>query len=447
MLSKDCVKFYRRSEICQRTDRVRKMSIAEMNREALLSFQAECQKQYKAFQEAGLKLDMSRGKPSPVQLDLTNGLIDCLSESEYRAANGLDCRNYGCLDGLPEAKAFFAPMLGVAPEDVIVCGNSSLNIMYWAMSLAMTNGVCGSKPWAKYEKVKALCPVPGYDRHFAVSEFLGMELVPVPMDENGPDMDMIEKLVAEDETVKAVWCVPMYSNPGGVVYSDEVVKRFAALQPKAKDFRIFWDNAYCVHHLTENPPKLLNLLEEAKKAGNEDICYLFASTSKITHPGSGVALMAASQKNLAYLKKALGFSTIGYDKMNQLRHLKFFGGKFENLQAHMKKHAALIAPKFQIVVDTLRRELGDLGIASWSEPVGGYFVSFNQKGCAKRIVQLCKEAGVVLTGAGASYPLGVDPEDENIRISPTFPTEEELQKAMDVFVCSAKLAAAEQALA
>lgn len=423
------------------------MRVAEMNREQLEAFQAECQKQYAAFQAANLKLDMSRGKPSPKQLDLTNGITTCLTEKDYRAENGLDCRNYGCLDGLPEAKAFFAPMLGVKPEDVIVCGNSSLNIMYWAMSLAMTNGVMGSKPWGKYDKVKVLCPVPGYDRHFAVSEFLGMELVNVPMLEDGPDMDLVEKLVAEDDTIKAIWCVPMYSNPGGVVYSDAVVKRFAALKPKAKDFRIFWDNAYCVHHLVDNPPVQANLLEEAKKAGNEDICYMFASTSKITHPGSGIAMIAASQNNLAYLKKALGFSTIGYDKMNQLRHLRFFGGKFENLVEHMKKHKALIAPKFRIVENTLEQELADLGIANWSNPQGGYFISFNQKGCAKRIVSLCKEAGVVLTGAGASFPHGVDPEDENIRISPTFPTEEELQKAMDVFVCSAKLAAAEQALA
>lgn len=229
------------------------MRVAEMNREALEAFAADCKKQYEAFQAQGLKLDMSRGKPSPKQLDLTNGITDCLAEDDYKASNGLDCRNYGCLDGLPEAKEFFAPMLGVKPEDVIVCGNSSLNIMYWAMSLAMTNGVMGSKPWGKYDKVKVLCPVPGYDRHFAVSEFLGMELVNVPMKENGPDMDIVEKLVAEDDTIKAIWCVPMYSNPGGVVYSDEVVKRFAALKPKAKDFRIFWDNAYCVHHLVDNP--------------------------------------------------------------------------------------------------------------------------------------------------------------------------------------------------
>lgn len=412
-----------------------------MQQEEKAALLAQCQAQYAAFQAEQLKLDMSRGKPSPKQLDLTNGIIDVLSEEDYLAENGLDCRNYGCLDGLPEAKRFFAPMLGVDPEELIVCGNSSLNMMYWAMSLAMTNGVLGEKPWWKYDRVKVLCPVPGYDRHFAISEFLGMELVSVPMHENSPDMDLVEQLVREDDTIKAIWCVPMYSNPSGVVYSDEVVKRFAALQPKAKDFRIFWDNAYCVHHLTDHPPVQANLLEEAKKVGNENICYMFASTSKITHPGSGVAMLAASEENIHSLKKALSFSTIGYDKINQLRHLRFFGGKFENLTEHMKKHKDLIVPKFQIVLDTLEEGLGDLGIATWSKPQGGYFVSFNQKGYAKRIVQLCKEAGVVLTEAGTSFPYGIDPEDQNIRISPTYPTEEELQKAMHVFVCCAKLAA------
>lgn len=426
---------------------VRAMRISEMHQEEKETLLAQCRGQYAAFQAENLKLDMSRGKPSPKQLDLTNGMITCLSENDYLAEDGLDCRNYGCLDGLPEAKRFFAPMLGVSPEDLIVCGNSSLNMMYWTMSLAMTNGVLGEKPWGKYDRVKVLCPVPGYDRHFAVSEHLGMELVSVPMHEDGPDMDVIEKLVAEDDTIKAIWCVPVYSNPGGVVYSDAVVKRFAALKPKAKDFRIFWDNAYCVHHLTDNPPTPLNLLEEAKKVGNENICYMFASTSKITFPGAGVAMLAASAENIQSLKKALSFSTIGYDKMNQLRHLRFFGGKYENLIEHMKRHKDLIAPKFQIVVSTLEHELSALGIASWSNPLGGYFISFDQKGCAKRIVQLCKEAGVVLTGAGASFPYGVDPEDQNIRISPTYPTEEELQKAMDVFACSAKIAALEQALA
>lgn len=420
----------------------------EMTREELMQEKAALEARYKEFQDKGMKLDMSRGKPSKAQLDLSNGMMDVLnSGSDMMCAAGVDCRNYGIMDGIPEARHLLADMSEVPEKNILIYGNSSLNVMFDTVARAMTMGICGHTPWGRLDKVKFLCPVPGYDRHFAVSEFLGMELVNVPMKEDGPDMDIVEKLVAEDDTIKAIWCVPMYSNPGGVVYSDEVVKRFAALKPKAKDFRIFWDNAYCVHHLVDNPPVQANLLEEAKKAGNEDICYMFASTSKITHPGSGIAMIAASQNNLAYLKKALGFSTIGYDKMNQLRHLRFFGGKFENLVEHMKKHKALIAPKFQIVENTLEKELADLGIANWSNPKGGYFISFNQKGCAKRIVSLCKEAGVVLTGAGASFPHGVDPEDENIRISPTFPTEEELQMAMNVFVCAAKLAAAEQALA
>ena len=409
---------------------------------------AALQEQYDAWKAKQLSLNMARGKPSRAQLDMVSGILTVLQSPEDCFDGALDVRNYGELTGIPSAKRLFAELLGVTPSQILVGGSASLNLMYDLIAKAWTHGLQHSpRPWSQEPVVRFLCPAPGYDRHFAVSQFLGMELVNVPMKEDGPDMDIVEKLVAEDDTIKAIWCVPMYSNPGGVVYSDEVVKRFAALKPKAKDFRIFWDNAYCVHHLVDNPPVQANLLEEARKVGNEDICYMFASTSKITHPGSGIAMIAASENNLKYLKNALGFSTIGYDKLNQLRHLRFFGGKFENLVAHMKKHKALIAPKFRIVENTLERELADLGIASWSNPQGGYFISFNQKGCAKRIVQLCKEAGVVLTGAGASFPYGVDPEDENIRISPTFPTEEELQKAMEVFVCSAKLAAAEQALA
>ena len=416
-----------------------------MDHDELTAEKTALEAQYKKFQGMNLKLNMARGKPGPHQMDLA---MDLLKMDNYITDNGFDTRNYGELEGLPEARALFADVFGVQPGEVFVGGNSSLQLMYNLVAIGMMFGFQDSpKPWGQVEHRKFLCPVPGYDRHFAITEEMGFELISVPMSPDGPDMDMIEKLVAEDDTIKGIWCVPMYSNPGGVVYSDEVVKRFAALKPKAADFRIFWDNAYCVHHLVDNPPVQANLLEEAKKVGNEDICYMFASTSKITFPGSGIAVMAASERNLASLKKSLGFATIGFDKMNQLRHLRFFGGKFENLLEHMKKHKALIAPKFAIVVNTLEKELGDLGIATWSNPKGGYFISFNQKGCAKRIVQLCKDAGVVLTGAGASFPYGVDPEDENIRISPTFPTEEELQKAMDVFVCSAKLAAAEQLLA
>ena len=424
------------------------MNYLKASSEELAAEKEKATKELQKLLKNGVTLDLSRGKPSAEQLDLSLGMLDVIdSRSILDSESGQDCRNYGGLDGIPEAKRLLAHMMGTHSSHTLVGGNSSLTMMYQIVSHGMTDGICGAKLWQEVEGRKFLCPVPGYDRHFAVTQFFGMELINVPMNEDGPDMDIVEKLVAEDDSIKGIWCVPMYSNPGGVVYSDEVVKRFAALKPKAADFRIFWDNAYCVHHLVDNPPVQANLLEEAKKVGNEDICYMFASTSKITFPGSGIAVMAASERNLASLKKSLGFATIGFDKMNQLRHLRFFGGKFENLLEHMKKHKALIAPKFAIVVNTLEKELGDLGIATWSNPKGGYFISFNQKGCAKRIVQLCKDAGVVLTGAGASFPYGVDPEDENIRISPTFPTEEELQKAMDVFVCSAKLAAAEQLLA
>ena len=417
----------------------------EMSKDQLRAEKAALEQSYAEFKAKGLKLNMARGKPGPHQMDLA---MDLLKMSDYTTEDGYDARNYGNLEGLEEARALFGDVMGVKPSEVFVGGNSSLQLMYNLISIGHTFGFPESPcPWSQVEHRKFLCPAPGYDRHFKITEEFGFELITIPMTPDGPDMDMVEKLVAEDDTIKGIWCVPKYSNPQGITYSEETVHRFAALKPAAEDFRIFWDNAYCVHHLVDNPPVQANLLEEAKKAGNEDICYMFASTSKITHPGSGIAVIAASQNNLAYLKKALGFSTIGYDKMNQLRHLRFFGGKFENLVEHMKKHKALIAPKFQIVESTLEQELADLDIANWSNPQGGYFISFNQKGCAKRIVSLCKEAGVVLTGAGASFPHGVDPEDENIRISPTFPTEEELQKAMDVFVCAAKLAAAEQALA
>ena len=420
------------------------MRVAEMNREALEAFAADCKKQYEAFQAQGLKLDMSRGKPSPKQLDLTNGITNCLSEDDYKAENGLDCRNYGCLDGLPEAKAFFAPMLGVKPEDVIVCGNSSLNIMYWAMSLAMTNGVMGSKPWGKYDKVKVLCPVPGYDRHFAVSEFLGMELVNVPMKEDGPDMDIVEKLVAEDDTIKAIWCVPMYSNPGGVVYSDAVVKRFAALKPKAKDFRIFWDNAYCVHDLYDETDDLANIFDYTRGTENEDRVVAFVSTSKITFPGSGVAFVGASPAVIAEVSAFLKMGLISADKMNQLRHVRFLPN-LDAVRSHMKKHAEFMRPRFEAVERKLADGLGGTGCATWTHPRGGYFVSFDgPDGSAKRVAALCAQMGVKLTPAGATWP-GEDPRDTNIRIAPSYPSVEELEAALDVLVLAVKLVAAELA--
>ncbi len=422
------------------------MELCQMNKEQLTAFKNEAQALYNDFKAQGLSLDMSRGKPCTEQLNLSLDLLDVLCEKDFICENGLDARNYGMLDGIPEAKKLFAPMIGVNTDEIIIFGNSSLNAMFWTVQTAYTHGILGEKPWRMYDKVKFLCPVPGYDRHFSVTEFFGVEMVNIPMLETGPDMDMIEKLVAEDETIKGIWCVPQYSNPDGISYSDETVKRFAALKPKAKDFRIFWDNAYCIHHLTDKPSYILNILDEAKKCGNENIVYIFGSTSKITFPGAGVAVMGASKENVESLKKFLGVSIISYDKINQLRHVKFFG-TYENMLEHMKKHTAILAPRFNAVIDALEAEIAPLGIGSWVNPEGGYFISFNSlPGCAKRIVQLCKEAGVVLTGAGATYPYGKDPEDKNIRLAPTYPTADELKKAMELFVICVKLASAEKLL-
>ena len=423
------------------------MNLSEMNKEQLIGFKNETEALYNDFKAQGLCLNMSRGNPCEEQLELSMDMLSVFDDGDFMSENGIDVRNYGLLDGIPEAKKLFSDMIGVNENEVIIFGNSSLNAMFWAVQTAFNKGVLGEKPWSQCEKVKFLCPVPGYDRHFKVTEFFGIEMINIPMTADGPDMDMIEKLVAEDDSIKGIWCVPQYSNPDGISYSDETVKRFAALKPAAKDFRIFWDNAYCIHHLTESPTLILNILDEAKKVGNEDIVYIFGSTSKITFPGAGVAVMGASQKNVEELKKHLGISIISYDKMNQLRHVKFFG-TFENMCEHMKKHMAIIAPKFEIVCQTLEKEIAPLGIGSWTNPEGGYFVSFNApNGCAKRIVQLCSEAGVTLTGAGATFPYGIDPDDKNIRIAPTFPPVDELKKAMELFVICVKLASAEKLLA
>ncbi len=422
------------------------MELTAYGKEELSAFYEECLAKYRAYQAQELKLDMSRGKPAPDQLDLSSGLLDCITDADLKGQAG-DYRNYGILDGIPEVKAMFAPMLGVEEEELFIFGSASLQAMYMTISYAFSHGLMGNTPWCRLDKVKFLCPVPGYDRHFKITEFFGIEMVNVPMDENGPDMDMVERLVAEDENIKGIWCVPQYANPSGISYSDEVVRRMAALKPAAADFRVYWDNAYCVHHLTENPRTILPILEEAKRAGNGNMIYLFASTAKVTFAGAGVAMMAASRENLADLTRALTVFTISFDKINQMRHVKFFDGKFENILAHMQKHSALIKPKFDVVLHTLAAELKPLGIGSWTEPQGGYFVSYDAPaGCAKRIVQLCKEAGVVLTGAGATYPYGKDPEDRNIRIAPTYPSVEELQQAMDLFVLCVKLAAAEKLL-
>lgn len=420
----------------------------DLSKEELLSLRERLTKEYEEVKGKGLKLDMSRGKPSPDQLDIANGLLDVVnSTSALVAEGGFDVRNYGAMDGIPEVKKLMGDMIGVPAEDMVVCGNSSLSIMYDMVSRCMTHGVLGSTPWCKLEKVKFLCPVPGYDRHFALTQHFGIEMVNVPMTPQGPDMDLVEKLAAEDESVKGIWCVPKYSNPQGYTYSEETVKRFAGLKPAAKDFRIFWDNAYAVHHLYEDrQDQLADIMSLSEQAGNPDMVYEFVSTSKISYAGAGIAAMTASKANLAEIRKTLSLRTIGYDKVNQLRHVRYYKD-LNGINEHMKKHAELIRPKFEMVLSTLERELGGLGIGEWTKPNGGYFISFEaMEGCARDIVAKCKEAGMVLTGAGAAYPYGKDPKDTNIRIAPTYPGLEEMAAATDLFVLCVKLASVEKLL-
>ncbi len=407
---------------------------------------AELRARYEEAKAKRLQLDMSRGKPGPEQLDLTLGLLDCVNARDgYKTASGVDTRNYGLLDGIPEAKEMFADILEVEPSQVIVGGNSSLNLMFDYIAAAYSHGVNGGKPWCREETVKFLCPSPGYDRHFGVTEYFGFELIPVDMTPEGPDMDAVEKYAA-DPAVKGIWCVPMYSNPDGITYSDETVRRFASMKTAAPDFRIMWDNAYCLHHLTDTPDTLLNLYEEAKKCGTEDRVVIFASTSKVSFPGSGIAVVAGSPKTVADIKQRMNYQTIGYDKLNMLRHVRYFKDA-DGVREHMKLHAAILRPKFQAVLDALESNLGGKEIAEWNTPRGGYFVSVNvMDGCAKETVRLLKEAGVVMTGAGATYPYGKDPRDRNIRIAPTFPPLEELKTAMELFCVCAELAAAEKLL-
>jgi len=391
---------------------------------------------------------MARGKPGAEQLELSRPLLDVLnSESDCITESGVDCRNYGELLGIPEARKLFGDYMGVAPEETIVVGSSSLTFMYDCMSRAMLLGVLGGdRPWHKYDKVKFLCPVPGYDRHFAICEALGIKMVNIPLTEWGPDMDLVEKLTASDETVKGIWCVPKFTNPLGGSYSDEAVHRLAALKPAAKDFRIFWDNAYAAHYVYEDTP-VLNILDECKKAGNPDMVYLFGSTSKITLPGAGVAFFAASRANVDFFAKQLGAQSISWDKMNMLRHVLFFKNA-DGIHAQLDKHAAILRPKFDAVLSALETELGGSGVGTWVKPKGGYFVTYiSLHGCAKRIVSLCKEAGVVLTDAGATHPYHKDPDDSYIRLAPSFPTPEDLSTAMEVFCLAAKLAAVEKMLA
>ena len=420
----------------------------DMTREELLQLKTGLEAQYREAQGRGLKLDMSRGKPSAAQLDISMGMMDVLtSDSDLKCEQGVDCRNYGILDGIVEAKRLLSDMMEVPIDNIIIYGNSSLNVMYDTVARSMTHGVMGSTPWCKLDKVKFLCPVPGYDRHFAITEYFGIEMINVPMTENGPDMDMVEKLVAEDEAVKGIWCVPKSSNPQGYSYSDETVLRFANLKPAAKDFRIYWDNAYGIHHLyDENQAELVEILAACEKAGNPDMVYKFSSTSKISFPGSGVAAIAASEANLVDIRKQMTIQTIGHDKVNQLRHARFFKDR-NGMIEHMRKHADIMRPKFEAVINILEEELGGLGIGSWTKPMGGYFISFDaMEGCAKAIVAKCKDAGVVMTKAGATFPYGLDPKDSNIRIAPSFPTLEEMTEAAKLFALCVKLVSVEKLL-
>ena len=423
-------------------------SYEEMTKEELLKEKEGLEAEYKKFQQRGLKLDMSRGKPSQEQLDLSMGMMDVLtSDTDLICQEGVDCRNYGVLDGITEAKQLLADMMEVPKQNIIIFGNSSLNVMYDQIARAMTHGVLGSTPWAKLDKVKFLCPVPGYDRHFAITEHFGIEMINVPMTATGPDMDVVEKLVAEDDAIKGIWCVPKYSNPQGITYSDETVRRFARLKPAAEDFRIYWDNAYGIHHLYEDKQdQLIEILEECEKAGNPNLAYKFSSTSKISFPGSGIAAIASSDENLAEIRKQMQVQTIGHDKVNQLRHARFFGD-INGMVEHMNKHADILRPKFDAVLETLDRELGGLEIGSWIAPRGGYFISFDSmEGCAKAIVAKAKEAGLVMTGAGATFPYGKDPKDSNIRIAPSYPTLEDLKVAAEIFVLSVKIVSVDKLL-
>lgn len=414
---------------------------SEMSREQLLTLKKELEHQYADIKAQGLNLDMSRGKPGTEQLDLSMGMMQVLANGEeLKCETGVDCRNYGVIDGIPEAKRLLGQISEVDPEHIIIYGNSSLNVMFDSIARSMTHGVMGNTPWCKLDKVKFLCPVPGYDRHFKITEFFGIEMINVPMSPEGPDMDMVEKLVSEDASIKGIWCVPKYSNPQGYTYSARTVQRFANLKPAAPDFRIYWDNAYGIHHLYDDEQDhVLEILAECKKAGNPDMVYKFSSTSKITFPGSGIAAIATSHNNLDDIKKQLKIQTIGHDKVNQLRHVRFFKD-IHGMVEHMRKHANILRPKFEAVENILDRELGGLEIGTWTKPHGGYFISFDSlNGCAKEIVARCKKAGVVMTGAGATYPYGKDPEDRNIRIAPSYPPLQDLIIATELFALCVKL--------
>ena len=421
------------------------MNYQTASREDLRRELATLQREYDRYASMGLKLDMSRGKPSPEQLDLS---MDLLKINVYRGETGIDARNYGVLEGMPEARRLFAELMGIRPDEVIVGGNASLQMMYYLIELGYRNGYADSpQPWKACERIKFLCPVPGYDRHFRITEYFGFELVSVPMTPTGPDMDIVEQMVAEDDTVKGIWCVPMYSNPEGITYSDETVRRFAEMKTKAPDFKIFWDNAYCVHHLSDTPDRLLNIMDACRAAGNPDRPFLFCSTSKITFSGAGVAAIGASASNVRYILKNMFPMTISFDKINQLRHVAFFHDR-AGIEEHMKKHRAILQPKFEAVNAVLSEELADCGsIARWTMPHGGYFICLHtMPGCARRTVELCARAGVKMTEAGATHPYGIDPQDCTIRIAPSFPPVEELNTASRLLCLCLKIAGIERRL-
>ena len=423
-------------------------SYLNKSRGELLQLREQLRREYKNYKALGLKLDMSRGKPSIKQLNLSMGMMDVFRrESDLKCEDGTDCRNYGVLEGIPEAKRLLASIAEVSPANIMIFGNSSLNVMYDTVSRAFAFGILGNPPWCRQGEVKFLCPSPGYDRHFRITEAFGITMIPVAMTPEGPDMDTVEEYVNNDPSVKGIWCVPKYSNPQGYSYSDETVRRFAALKPAADDFRIFWDNAYSVHHLYEDRRDvILEILEECVKAGNPDIVYKFTSTSKISFPGSGVAAIAASQANLDDIKKHVLVQTIGHDKLNQLRHVRFFRDRY-GVEAQMRRHADILRPKFEMVEKTLEEELGGLEIGTWTCPLGGYFMSFDSlPGCAKAIVAAAKEAGVTMTPAGATYPYGNDPRDTNIRIAPSYPEPEELQLAARLFTLCVKMVSVDMLL-
>ena len=426
------------------------MAYADLKHDELEQLKLQLEEEYAQIKAQGLKLNMARGKPSAAQLDLSEPMLNIVvSTGDCFSEEGADCRNYSTLDGLPEAQRLLASMLDDDPANVLVGGNSSLTLMYNVLTFCLDFGTLGSKPWCTYDSIKWICPVSGYDRHFGITEAFGIEMIPVRMDENGPDMDEVERIAASDERVKGIWCVPKYSNPGGVTYSDDVVKRLASMDCAAEDFRIFWDNAYTVHHLYDDPAEqdqVLDIADACIEAGYPDRYFKFASTSKITFPGAGISGIAASPENIADIKKNMGIGAICFDKINQLRHVKFLRDA-DGIAAHMAKHAAILRPKFALVAEKLQSGLAEVGGCSWSNPRGGYFVSFDApEGCAKRTVSLAKEAGVTMTGAGATWPYKKDPTDSNIRIAPTLPPIEELDKALDVFCCCVKLAYVEKLL-